>query len=86
MTWIIKRTNQFKKNYQKLPQHIQDKFKINFQKFLINPYDHQLKTHKLKGLLGGFTSSRINDDYRFITQIEEKEITLINIGNHGIYK
>lgn len=48
MTWIIKRTNQFKKNYQKLPKHIQDKFKINFQKFLSDPHDHQLKTHKLK--------------------------------------
>ncbi|MFA6256667.1 MAG: type II toxin-antitoxin system mRNA interferase toxin, RelE/StbE family [Candidatus Absconditabacterales bacterium] len=88
MTWIIRRTNQFKKNYQKLPEYLKEKFKVNFQKFLENQYDISLKTHKLQGGLEGYLSSGINDDYRFITQIEQtnKIILLINIGNHSIYK
>jgi len=81
MTWIIKRTNQFKKNYKTLPFYIQDKFKHNFQKFLKDPYDTSLKTHKLQGKMSIYTSSNINDDYRFITQfdVSKKEVLLMNI-------
>ena len=88
MTWIIKRTNQFKKNYKSLPEHIQEKFKINFLKFLDNPYNPSLKTHKLKWKLSEYTSSSINDNYRFITKIiiEDNEIRLIDIWTHEIYK
>lgn len=88
MTWTIKRTNQFKKNYQKLPEHIREKFKINFEKFLINHHEVSLKTHKLKWIFDWYFSSSINDDYRFITIIDEEqnELTLVNIWNHGIYK
>jgi len=49
MTWTIQRTNQFKKNYQKLQEHLKQKFKNNFTKFLENPYDTSLQTHKLQG-------------------------------------
>ena len=88
MTWTIQRTNQFKKNYQKLPEYLKEKFKVNFQKFLENQYDQSLKTHKLQWWLDGYLSSSINDDYRFISQIEIKNkiILLVNIGNHSIYK
>ncbi len=48
MTWTIKRTNQFKKNYQALPNYLKEKFKTNFEKFIIDQYDLSLKTHKLK--------------------------------------
>jgi len=48
MNWTIKRTNQFKKNYQSLPQYLKEKFKYNFEKFVINQYDTSLKTHKLR--------------------------------------
>ena len=48
MTWTIQRTNQFLKNYQKLPEYLKEKFKINFQKFLDNQYNISLKTHKLQ--------------------------------------
>lgn len=48
MIWTIQRTNHFKKNYQKLPEYLKDKFKIKFQKFLENQYNQSLKTHKLQ--------------------------------------
>lgn len=88
MTWIIKRTNQFKKNYQLLPEYLREKFKYNFEKFIINQHDISLKTHKLKWKLNGYYSSNINDDYRFITKIDEikNEIVLVNIWNHSIYR
>ncbi|EKD24660.1 MAG: hypothetical protein ACD_80C00174G0010 [uncultured bacterium (gcode 4)] len=88
MTWTIQRSNQFKKNYQKLPEYLKEKFKKNFLKVLENRYDQQLKTHKLQWELEGYLSSSINDDYRFISKIDQtnKIISLINIGNHSIYK
>jgi mRNA-degrading endonuclease RelE of RelBE toxin-antitoxin system len=88
MTWTIQRTNQFKKNYQKLPEYLREKFKINFQKFLENQYDQSLKTHKLQWGLDWYISSNINDDYRFISHIDQtnKIILLVNIWNHSIYK
>ncbi len=88
MIWTIQRTNQFKKNYQKLPEYLKEKFKINFQKFLENQYDQSLKTHKLQWELEWYVSSSINDDYRFISQIDQTNqiILLVNIWNHGIYK
>ena len=88
MTWTIKRTNQFLKNYQKLPEYLKEKFKTNFQKFLENQYDQSLKTHKLQWEFEWYISSSINDDYRFISQIDQinKVMLLVNIGNHSIYK
>ena len=88
MSWIIKRTNQFKKNYKSLPEHVQEKFKINFLKFLDDPYNPALKTHKLKWKLSEYTSSSINDSYRFITKIivEENEIRWSDIWTHEICK
>lgn len=88
MTWTIKRTNQFKKNYQALPNYLKEKFKTNFEKFIIDQYDLSLKTHKLKWKLSGYLSSSINDDYRFISKIDTQktEIVLVNIWNHSIYR
>ena len=53
-----------------------------------DPYNPALKTHKLKWKLSEYTSSSINDSYRFITKIivEENEIRLIDIWTHEIYK
>ncbi|PID34510.1 MAG: hypothetical protein CR971_02895, partial [candidate division SR1 bacterium] len=67
MTWTIKRTNQFKKNYKKLPEYIQDAFKKKFALFMEDFFDPSLSTHKLKGKFVGCVSSSISDDYRFIT-------------------
>ena len=88
MTWTIDRTNQFKKNFAHLPNHIQEKRKKAFLIFLEDPFHASLNTHKLQGDFSLYHSSSINYAYRFLTIIdfENKKITLINIGNHSIYK
>ena len=48
MIWTIKRTNQFKKNYKRLPENLQIKFKQHFFVFLENTHEPRLNTHKLK--------------------------------------
>lgn len=46
-----------------------------------------LKVHKLHGRLSGYFSFSINYRIRAVFQFESKnEITLLNIGDHDIYK
>ena len=51
---------------------------------MLNPFDHSLKTHKLKGNLKGLSSCSLNFEYRIILNIKivEKKIYLIDIGTH----
>ena len=88
MDWILIKTNRFQKRYKWLPIHVQEKFKQQFRKFLADPFDPSLKTHKLKWKLEWLFSSSINDEYRFVTIIDTQkhEITFVNIWTHEIYK
>ena len=54
----------------------------------IDPHYPSLRLHKLKGKLKEFYSVSINMEYRLLIDfiINDKEITLIDIGGHEIYK
>lgn len=88
MNWSIIKTNRFQKRYKTLPTTIQEKFKQVVLKFLQDPFNQSLRTHKLKWKLEWLYSSSINDEYRFVTIIdmEKHEITFVNIWTHEIYK
>lgn len=51
----------------------------------LNPHHPSLRLHALKGRLAGLHSISINLSYRLTIDllIREKEIVLINVGDHG---
>lgn len=50
----------------------------------LNPYHPSLRLHSLEGRLQGLSSVSINISYRIVLELEvkDKEIILINIGDH----
>jgi len=83
----ISYSSKFARDYKKLPigvKRIAEKKEIIFRK---NPFDQRLKTHKLKGCLSGFFSFSINQKYRIIFEIVNKNrIWFHSTGDHSVYK
>lgn len=51
--------------------------------FLEEPFDPQLRTHKLSGKLKGTWGFSINDDYRVLFEFLDKDkVMLIDFGTH----
>ena len=75
------RTQRFKKQYQKLPQHIQ---RLTNQKlgFLLENFNHpSLKVKKYKGEKGIWEAS-ITKNYRLTFHIEGDTYVLRQVGTH----
>lgn len=80
-------TKKFISEYKKLPKKVRllaiEKEKI----FKKNPYEPNLKTHKLTGKLKGNLAFSINYSYRIIFVLEnKKEAWFLAVGTHKIYK
>lgn len=80
-------SSKFAKEYKKLPS----KVKLSAQKrekiFRIDPFNPQLKTHKLTGKLKEYYSFSIDYQYRIIFEFIEKDIVWFHlVGTHEIYK
>jgi addiction module RelE/StbE family toxin len=76
----------FKKSLRKYSSY---KAKIikKLKKFMENPFDPSLKTHKLTGKLSSYWSFSIDYNLRIIFEfIDEESVGLIEIGTHEIYK
>lgn len=86
---IYRRSSEFKKAYQELPEHIQEKVKKAFALFKENPQHPSLGTKKIKGR-EGIWEGRVNQFYRFTFEyIEDSasgETTCLfrMIGRHEI--
>lgn len=81
---VIGYSKKFRKQYKKLPKHIQEKFSDNLTIFIKDRHNERLRTHKLHGKLKGFYSINIASDIRAVFE----EITLdtfefIAIGSHS---
>ncbi|MDO8733930.1 MAG: type II toxin-antitoxin system RelE/ParE family toxin [Elusimicrobiota bacterium] len=77
----------FVKTYKKLPENIKIRAKQQEKKFIVNPFDTSLKTHKLKGELEGFWSYSVNYQYRILFRfIKGDEVLYYDIGTHEIYR
>jgi addiction module RelE/StbE family toxin len=72
---------------QKRPE-LRSEIENTLRKIANDPFDPQLKTHKLKGKLSGTWACSINYDLRIIFDFikngdrEEDDIFLIEIGTH----
>lgn len=86
MLKIFYRPN-FVRSYKKLPTSLQQEIKEKIELFTVNPNHLFLKTHKLKGKLKGLFSFSVNYQYRIVFLYKsEKEVSLLAVGDHDIYK
>jgi len=79
----IRRTNRFKKDYQRLPSHIQGRVDEKLR-FLLRDLRHpSLRVHKLRGAEGLWEFS-VTMEYRVIFEIEDEYYVLLGVGPHRI--
>ena len=77
----------FEREYRKLPLHIKDVAEEKFETFKINPFDPQLRTHKLSGGLRNYWAFSISYKYRIVFSfLAPNQIKFHAIGTHSIYK
>ena len=80
-------SSKFAKEYKHLPKTVKiiaEKKESGFRK---DPFDPQLKTHKLTGKLKEYYSFSIDYKYRIIFELREKNILWFHsVGTHEIYK
>ena len=76
-------TKKFLRAFKKLFLNIQDTYRQQEKLFIKNLFDKKLRTHKLKG--ANYYSFSVNYKIRVIFQ-KNKVITLINIGDHSLYR
>ena len=78
--------NGFKKAYRKKLKNDSDlkkKFIKSMKLFSADPFNKQLRTHKLTGKLHGLWAFSVDYDVRIIFAfLEENEVLLIDIGGH----
>ena len=80
-------SSKFEREYRKLPLSIKKIAEKKEKIFWKNPFDPQLKIHKLKGNLKDFLSLSINQKYRIIFEfIDSDTVWFHSIGDHKIYK
>ncbi len=83
----IKYKPSFVRQYKKLSTDLQEEIKEKINLLKDDPIHSFLKIHKLKGKLSGFWSCSVNYKYRMIFEYEsENAITLLVVGDHGVYK
>lgn len=83
----IEYSRKFLKSLEKLPKKIIESVENREKIFKQNPFDSQLKTHKLSGRDKGCWAFWITYSYRikFIFLSNEK-VLFLDIGDHSIYK
>jgi len=78
-----RRTNRFKKDYQKLPSDIQQQVDQKLR-FLLRDLRHpSLRVHKLRGTEGLWEFS-VTMSYRVVFEIEGECYVLLAVGPHRI--
>ncbi|MEK7079262.1 MAG: type II toxin-antitoxin system mRNA interferase toxin, RelE/StbE family [Patescibacteria group bacterium] len=86
---IIKRVYYSSSFHKSLKKYTKDKNLIikKLDRFLLNPFDPSLKTHKLSGKLLSYWSFSINYHLRVLFEfIDEEAVGLIDVGTHEVYK
>ncbi len=77
----IRRTDRFKRDYQKLPPEIQERLAQKLRLLVQNPRHPSLRVHKIRGVEGLWEFS-ITMNYRVIFEIEGDCYVLLGVGPH----
>jgi mRNA-degrading endonuclease YafQ of YafQ-DinJ toxin-antitoxin module len=79
--------SKFERQYKKLPLDVQEEAEKKEKLFRKNPFNPQLKTHKLGGSLSGFWAFSITHSHRIIFEfVDSGVVRFYQIGPHDIYK
>jgi len=79
-------SSSFKKSVKKYSAQ-RKKIEKAIRKFILNPFETSLKTHKLSGKLSGYYSFSVDYHLRILFEfLPEKSAGFIDIGTHEIYK
>ena len=79
----IRYSRRFKKQFQKLPKFVQDKFKERLELYLKEPNHPLLRNHRLAGKYNQHRSINITGDYRLIFIRRSDTLDLEYIGTHS---
>ena len=80
-------TADFAKSFRTLPVTLQALAEKKDHWFRANACDPRLRTHKLKGTLGGYWSYSVNYQYRVLFQfLASDAVIYYDIGTHEIYR
>lgn len=79
----FRRTDRFKKDYQKLPSDIQQRVDEKLRLLLRDLRYPSLRVHKLRGVEGLWEFS-VTMNYRVLFEIEDEYYVLLGVGPHRI--
>ncbi len=79
----IRRTDRFKKDYQRLPPEIQERVDQKLRFLARDPRHPSLRIHKLRGVKGLWELS-VTMNYRVVFQINDEYCVLLGVGPHRI--
>ena len=79
-------SSSFKKSIKKYSSN-HDKIEKTIAKFIDNPFNPSLKTHKLTGKLSSYWSFSVDYHLHILFEfIDKKTVGFIDLGTHEIYK
>jgi mRNA-degrading endonuclease RelE of RelBE toxin-antitoxin system len=79
----VRRTDRFKKDYQKLPSDIQRRVDQKLRFLIRDPCHPSLRIHKLRGVEGLWEFSATMN-YRVLFEIEGEYYVLLGVGPHRV--
>jgi len=79
----IRRTDRFKKDYQKLTSDIRERVDEKLRFLIHGPRHPSLRIHKLRGMEGLWEFS-VTTNHRVIFEIEGQYYVLLGVGSHRI--
>jgi addiction module RelE/StbE family toxin len=79
----IRRTDRFKKDYQKLPPDIQQRVDQKLRFLARDPRHPSLRIHKLRAVRGLWELS-VTVNYRVVFEINDEYYVLLGVGSHRI--
>ena len=78
-------TERFTQDYERLPQHLQDRVDKALGLLLENPHHPSLQVKKIKGCENRW-EGRVTLQYRFVFSIEGDAYLLLRVGTHDLLK
>ena len=75
-------SSRFLRKAKKLREPQASMLRAALRRFVIEPQDPLLRTHKLKGELDGYCAFSVDDDLRVLFRWEGEEAFLVNLGSH----
>ena len=80
-------SSKFAKEYKRLPRKVKTSAENKEKIFRLDPFNQQLKTHRLTGRLKDYYSFSIDYQYRIIFEFIGRDIVWFHsVGTHEIYQ